>query len=92
MAEPVRVRCVWPDRWLEARLELAADATVEEAKRRAIAAMRKTDFVDADRFYVEFRERRVFDESVTLRELGASDGAVLSIRAHDLHHPPLFEG
>lgn len=92
MAERIRLRCVWPDLWLETRLELPAETTVAAAKRAALEAMRLTRETESDRYYVEFRERRLADESTSLADLGVSDGAVLSIRAYDLHHPPPFRG
>ncbi len=92
MAETLRVRCIFPDGWLESRLEAPADTSLEELKRRALQAMFQSDSVDARAFYVEFREKEIWEESVTLRELGVTDGAVVSIRRHDLHHPPPYRG
>ena len=92
MDDRLRLRCIWPDRWLETRIEAPRTAPVGQVKREALEAMLKKETVDPASYYVEWRERRVRDESVTLHELGLTDGAVLTIRAHDLHHPPPFRG
>lgn len=92
MADRLRLRCIWPDRWLETRLDLPSATTLAQVKRQALEAMLKSEAFDPAAYYVELGERTVRDESVTLDELGLSDGAVLTIRAHDLHHPPPFRG
>lgn len=92
MADRLRLRCVWPDRWLETRIETPRTAPVGQVKREALEAMLKKETVDPSAYYVEWRERRVRDESATLDQLGLADGSVLAIRAHDLHHPPPFRG
>ena len=92
MTDRLRLRCIWPDRWLETRLELPAGMTLAEAKRAALESMLKTRDFDPESYYVELRERRVADESPTLGDLGLGDGSVLTIRAHDLHHPAPFRG
>jgi hypothetical protein len=92
MAERLRLRCIWPDRWLETRLEVPKAAVLGQVKRQALEALLKTESVDPTAYYVELDQRTVRDESVTLDELQLSDGAVLTIRAHDLHHPPPYRG
>lgn len=88
----VLVRLIMPDRWLEQAEELPLAATVQEAKRRGLRAMllRTTD--DPDDFYVEYAERQVPDESITLAELGVQPRESLSIRAYDLGHTRRFRG
>lgn len=90
--DDVVVRLTMPDRWMEHVEELPLGMTVEEAKRRGLRAMllRTTD--DPDDFYVEYAERQVLDESVTLAELGMQPREVLSIRAYDLGHTRRFRG
>lgn len=92
MADYLRLRCIWPDRWLETRLEVPSATALAQVKRQALEAMLKSDTFDPTAYYVELGERKVRDESITLNELGLSDGAVVTIRAHDLHHPPPFRG
>lgn len=92
MADRLRLRCVWPDRWLETRIEAPPTAPLGQVKREALEALWKKEIVDPASYYVEWRERKVRDESVTLDQLGLADGAVLTIRAYDLHHPPPFRG
>ncbi|MFW6176041.1 MAG: hypothetical protein ACOC7L_04385 [Acidobacteriota bacterium] len=92
-ADPtLTVRLVMPDRWLEHVEELPADTTVEEAKAIGLRKLllRHTD--RPDDFYVEYAERQVPDETVTLEELGVQPREILSIRAYDLGHYPRFEG
>lgn len=92
MPDRLRLRCIWPDRWLETRLEVASATALDEVKRQALEAMLRSEVPDAAAYYVEVGERKVRDESITLEELDLRDGAVLTIRAHDLHHPPPFRG
>jgi hypothetical protein len=90
--ETLPVRLVMPDRWLEHVEELPPDTTVEEAK---VIGLRRMLLRDTDRpadFYVEYAERQVPDETVTLEELGVQPREILSIRAYDLGHYPRFEG
>lgn len=88
----VPVRLVMPDRWLEQVEELPLSAPVEQAKRVGLRRMLQRDTDDPDDFYVEYAERQVPDESITLDELGVEAGDVLSIRAYDLGHYPRFRG
>lgn len=92
MSEPMPVRLVMPDRWLEQVEELPPSTTVEEAKRIGLEALLRRDSDDPDDYYVEYAERQVPDESVTLEEIGFSPREILSIRAYDLGHYPRFEG
>ena len=81
-----------PDRWLEHVAELPATTSLTEAKRIGLRAMLLRDTDDPDDFYVEYAEKEIPDESVTLAELGVQAGEVLSIRAFDLGHYPRFTG
>lgn len=92
MSERIVLRLVMPDRWLEQVEELPLSATVEEAKRLGLRELLRRDTDDPDDFYVEYAERQVPDESVTLEELGAQPREILSIRAYDLGHYPRFQG
>lgn len=91
-SEPIPVRLVMPDRWLEHVAELPVSATVEQAKRLGLREMLLRDTDDPDDFYTEYAEREVPDESVSLAELGIQPNEVLSIRAYDLGHYRRFEG
>lgn len=86
------VRLVMPDRWLEHITELPATTSLEEAKQIGLPAMLLRESDDPDDFYLEYAEKRIVDESVTLAELGVQDHEVVSIRAYDLGHYPRFEG
>jgi hypothetical protein len=87
-----RVRCVFPDRWLEARLEFPETTPLREVKRRALETWFPNGSANPDDHYIEFREREVANESMTLRALGVPDGGVLCIRRYDLNHPRPFRG
>lgn len=91
-ADRIPVRLIMPDRWLEHVEELPLSATVEEAKRVGLRKMLLRDTDDPDEFYVEYAERQVPDEGVTLEELGVQPREALSIRAYDLGHYPRYEG
>jgi hypothetical protein len=86
------VRLIMPDRWLEHVEELPATTSLEEAKQIGLRAMLLRDSDEPDDFYVEYAEKRVVDESVTLGELGVQGREVVSIRAYDLGHYPRFNG
>jgi hypothetical protein len=90
--ETIPVRLVMPDRWLEHVEQLPRDMSVEEAKRVGLREMLLRDTDDPDDFYVEYAERQVPDERVSLGELGVRPREILSIRAYDLGHYPRFEG
>lgn len=90
--ETVTLRLIMPDRWLEQVTELPLGTTVEEAKELGLRDLLQRDTDHPDHFYVEYAERQVPDESLTLAELGAQDGEILSIRAYDLGHFPRFGG
>ncbi len=91
-SEEVTVRLIMPDRWLEQVEDLPREMPVAEAKRIGLRAMLMRDTDDPDDYYVEYAEREVPDESVTLEELGFESGEILSIRAYDLGHYPRFQG
>ena len=91
-APQLSVRLIMPDRWLEHVAELPATTTLAEAKRLGLQAMLLRDTDDPDDFYVEYAEKRVPEESMTLAELGVQSREVVSIRAYDLGHYPRFEG
>jgi len=91
-SDPVTVRLVMPDRWLEHVIELPADTSVAEAKRRGLRAMLLRDTDDPADFFVEYAERKVDDESASLRQIGFRSRDILSIRAYDLGHYRPFEG
>jgi hypothetical protein len=90
--ETVTLRIIMPDRWLEQVTELPLGTTVEEAKRMGLRDLLQRDIDHPGHFYVEYAERQVPDESITLAELGTQDGEILSIRAYDLGHYPRFRG
>ena len=90
--ETVTLRLIMPDRWLEQVTELPLGTRVEEAKRLGLRDLLQRETDEPGHFYVEYAERQVPDESVTLAELGAQDGEILSIRAYDLGHYPRFGG
>ena len=86
------VRLVMPDRWLEHVVDLPATTAVSDAKRLGLEALllRATD--DPADYYVEYAERKVPDESVSLGQLGFRSREILSIRAYDLGHYKPFAG
>lgn len=86
------VRLTMPDRWLEHVVELPATTTLAEAKRLGLQAMLLRDTDDPDEFYVEYAEKQVPEESMTIAELGVQPREVVSIRAYDLGHYPRFRG
>lgn len=92
MPETVRIRCIMPDRWLEAHLEVPTSTRIGELKRQCLEALLKTRDVDPQAYYVEHLEREVSDESVTLRELGVRDPVAISVRPYDLNHPRPYRG
>ncbi len=92
MVPVLTVRLIMPDRWLEHVVELPATTSLEEAKQIGLRAMLLRDTDDPDDFYVEYAEKRVVDESVTLAELGVQAREIVSIRAYDLGHYPRFDG
>lgn len=91
-AGTVLLRLVMPDRWLEEVRELPVSTTVVEAKRIGLRALLLRDTDDPDDYYTEYAERKVRDETVTLGEIGAQAGEILSIRAYDLGHQRRFAG
>ena len=89
---PITVRLIMPDRWLEHVAEFPADTTVFTAKAIGIREMLQRTSDDPADFYTEFAERRIRDETRTLAEVGIGSRGVLSIRAYDLGHYPPFQG
>ena len=92
VAPVLTVRLIMPDRWLEHVAELPATTSLEEAKQIGLREMLLRDTDDPDDFYLEYAEKRVGDESVTLAELGVQGREIVSIRAYDLGHYPRFDG
>ena len=90
--ESVTVRLVMPDRWLEHRIELAPSTTVAAAKEQGLKTLLQRDTDDPADFYVEYAERQVSDESLSLDEIGFQQREILAIRAYDLGHYRRFEG
>jgi hypothetical protein len=90
--DPITVRLVMPDRWLEHVAELSPDTPVASAKAEGLRALLHRDSDDPADFYVEYAERRVADESRTLEDIGFKPREILSIRAYDLGHYRRFEG
>lgn len=88
----ITLRLIMPDHWLEYVTDLPRTTTVEDAKRLGLRELLQRDSDRPADFYVEYAERRVPDETVTLADLGAQDGEILSIRAYDLGHYPRFRG
>ncbi len=90
--EPIVVRLVMPDRWLEHVVELPGSTTVSDAKRLGLREMLQRATDDPEDFYVEYAEREVRDESVSLDDLKIRPREILSIRAYDLGHYRPFRG
>jgi hypothetical protein len=88
----VVVRLVMPDRWLEHVAELDVSTSVGAAKALGLRSMLLRSGDDPEDYYVEYAERRVRDESITLAELGFRGRDILSIRAYDLGHSRRFVG
>jgi len=90
--ESATVRLAMPDRWLECVVDLPLSTTVGEAKRKGLEALLLRSVDNPDDFYVDFAEKRVRDEAVTLAALGIAANSALFIRAYDLGHYPDFKG
>ena len=88
----VTVRLVMPDRWLEHVAELPQQTTVEDAKRMGLRAMLLRETDDPEDYYVEYAERKVRDQTVSLGAIGFRSRDILCIRAYDLGHYRAFEG
>lgn len=91
-AATVTVRLAMPDRWLEHIAELPLATSIADAKALGVRAMllRATD--DPGDYYVEYAERQVRDEGMTLGELGFRPREMLAIRKYDLGHYRRFDG
>ncbi len=90
--EMVTVRLVMPDRWLQHVVDIPAATIVEAAKQQGLKAMLLRDTDDPADYYVEYAEKRVSDETASLKEIGFRSREILSIRAYDLGHHKAFEG
>lgn len=90
--DTVTVRMVMPDRWLEQVDDLPVATSVREVKALGLRTMLQRSSDDPADFYVEYAERRVRDEDVSLSELGFRPREILAIRAYDLGHYKRFEG
>jgi hypothetical protein len=91
-ADTVTVRLTMPDRWLEHVAELPLATPIADAKALGVRTMllRATD--NPDDYYVEYAERQVRNEEMTLGELGFRPREMLAIRKYDLGHYRRFEG
>ena len=90
--DTVTVRMVMPDRWLEQVDNLPVSTSVRDVKVLGLRTMLQRSSDDPADFYVEYAERRVRDEDVSLAELGFRPREILAIRAYDLGHYKKFEG
>lgn len=90
--ETMTVRLVMPDRWLEQVVELPTDIKVADAKAEGLRLLLQRDVDDPADYYVEYAERQVPDESLTLADIGFQPREIFAIRAYDLGHYPRFEG
>ena len=88
----LRLRVVMPDLWRDSRMEFAPDTPISEIKTKALPELLGKKDADPSDYYVEYFEKEVIDESRTLADLGVQDGGMISIREHDLDHPPPFRG
>ena len=69
-----------------------ARTTVEDAKRLGLRAMLLRETDDPGDYYVEYAERKVPDEAVSLGAIGFRSRDIFCIRAYDLGHYRAFEG
>jgi hypothetical protein len=90
--DSVTVRLVMPDRWLEQVEELPSSTSVGAAKAIGLRLLMQRSSDDPSDYYVEYAERRVRNENVSLADLGFKPREILSIRAYDLGHYKRFEG
>jgi hypothetical protein len=90
--DTVIVRMVMPDRWLEQVDNFPVTISVRDVKVLGLRTMLQRSSDDPADFYVEYAERRVRDEDVSLAELGFRPREILAIRAYDLGHYRRFEG
>ena len=88
----LRLRVVMPDLWRDSRMTFAPDTAISEIKTKALPELLGKTDVDPSRYYVEYFEKEILDESRSLADLGVPDRGMLSIREHDLDHPPPFRG
>ena len=90
--ETVTVRMVMPDRWLEQVEDLPVATPVRDVKVLGLRTMLQRSTDDPQDYYLEYAERRVQDENVSLADLGFRPREILAIRAYDLGHYKRFEG
>lgn len=90
--DTVMVRLVMPDRWLEQVEQLPVSTTLRDAKALGLRILMQRSTDDPSDFYVEYAERRIRNEDLTLGDLGFTPREILSIRAYDLGHYKRFEG
>lgn len=90
--EMTTVRLVMPDRWLEQVVELPTDISVADTKAEGLRLLLQRNVDDPADYYVEYAERQVPDESLTLAEIGFQSREIFAIRAYDLGHYPRFSG
>ncbi len=90
--ETVTVRMVMPDRWLEQVEDLPVSMPARDVKALGLRMMLQRTSDDPADFYLEYAERRVRDEDVSLAELGFRTRDILAIRAYDLGHRKRFDG
>jgi len=65
---------------------------VREAKELGLRLLMQRATDDPSDYYVEYAERRVRNEELSLADLGFRPREILSIRAYDLGHYRRFEG
>jgi hypothetical protein len=88
----VTVRLVMPDRWLEHVEQLPLSTTLGEAKELGLRTLLQRSTDNPSDYYVEYAERRIRDEGLSLADLGFQPREIVSIRAYDLGHYKRFEG
>ena len=75
---PITVRVEVPEVWDTVRLDVTADLSLVELKRAALSEL-MPDATNLEEFVIKFRGFMVFDEHVTLAEVGASDGSTFLV-------------
>lgn len=86
------IRVIMPDLWREERLQAPPGKPVGDLKRELLPKLLGGEEADPSRYYVEYFEKEILDESRTLADLGVPDHGVVLIRPYDLDHPPPFRG
>ncbi len=90
--ESITVRLVMPDRWLEQVERIPLSASVRDVKALGLRLLLQRESDDPADYYVEYAERRVRDEGMSLAEIGVRPRGILAIRAYDLGHYRQFDG